>query len=808
MKHSKHVVFFFFILVFVKQAQAQPLPNYYTRTQFLFTPASVFEDGLLGFANPANLAVLAKPEFRFAWSSDGSEVVSLRNWGVFTGISHLGFSVQRQKFNGIGVTDFKLSTAAGSQALSFGLSYGWSAGKNDASGREKLFSVGTILRPSKYFSFGVTGNFSLESQNREGVAALGVRPLGTPKLTLFGDAALQKGTDLEDIPWSAGAAFQLLPGLTATGRYFKNNTFTMGLSFNFGRRGLSSQSHFDSDANHRLQSYIIRSGGNKPSFMTGHFQRAKYYTAMTMKGRVDYLKYRLLDSGRKSFFQILKNIKAAESDPRIQAVALNLSAMHIIPEQAWEIREALKSVQKAGKKVLIFIDTPRMTGYHLASVADKIVLDPQGSILLRGYVLSKTYFKGTLDKLGLGFDEWRLFKYKSAAEVLSRTDMSDADREQLQDYIDDWYDLTRQDVCASRNFPVKKFDQLIDEQTYFDARQALKSGLVDTLARWSEVDGLIAELTKTKKKRVRPEQLLSNSLPQQNWGIQPKIAVVYGLGVCAMDEGIKARWLKKVFLALAKNRFVKAVVFRVDSPGGDGMASDVVAEAVRTCRKNKPVIISQGQVAASGGYWLSMYGDAILAAPNTITGSIGVIFGWLYDKSFGEKLGLTSDLVQKGKHADLGSGIRLPFLNLQVPARNLNDEERKKASELILNAYEDFVLKVAEGRKLPVARVKEIAQGHVYSGKEGKRLKLVDKLGGMLEAIELAKAKAGLTGKEDVQIIEVPANKGLLNLQSKLSPFGFSVKNDPTLRFIRFLTTQNGKATSILLPGMYPDTTN
>ena len=783
---------------------SQPIPDYYTRNRFLLASPAAFEGGLVGSTNPANLIFLHQPEFRFFWSTDGKDQLSLKNWGLFSGMRHLGFSVQRQKFDGVGVTDFRLSTGFGSPELSYGLAYGWSKGKSDASGRESLISAGTILRPSRYFSFGLVGNFSLESSSREGIAEIGIRPFGTPRLTLFADAALQKGTKIKNAPWSAGAVLQLAPGFHLVGRYFESDAFTLGLSINFGKSGMGTQSHFDPEANYASNTYFLRRGGMKRSFSQTHFSKNKRYTTLALKGRVDYLKYKFLDSTQR-FMDILGDIQAAIADPRVSALALNLSGMRVRPEHAWEIREALKNVQSSGKKVVIFIDRAQMTSYHLASVADKIVLDPQGSIMLRGYALGRTYFKGTLEKLGLGFDEWRFFKYKSANETFSRDSMSVADREQLQDYLDDWYELTRSEVCAARNLSTEEFDRLIDDESYFAPEQALEAGLVDTLARWSGVDGIINQMTSESKKGLAAAELLANALPPENWGTLPKVAVVYGLGVCAMDEGIRARWLERVFLALGKSKSVKAVVFRVDSPGGDGMASDLVAEALKKCSETKPVIISQGQVAASGGYWISMYGDKILAGPNTITGSIGVIFGWVYDKGIGAKLGMTSDLVQRGKHADLGRGISIPFTGLRVPARNLTPEERQKAETIIRQHYQDFVERVAAGRSMTVERVKEIAQGRIYSGIDGKEMKLVDEIGGLMQAIEIAREEAGLKQSQEVEIIEIPNSKGFLDLKKQISPINFQVLDDPVLQFIKMVSERLGEPLPILIPGTYPD---
>lgn len=802
----KQGLFFFliFTIVFGQLAFTQPIPSHYARSNFLMGPTASFQDGLLGFSNPAILQMVKNPESRFYWNTEGTDAASFHDWGVFSGFHGIGFAALRQNVDDVKITDYRLSLGFGSDAFAAGLGYGWSSGKFDALGRERLITTGFIARPLRYLSLGVSGHFSLESNAREGVAEIGVRPLGTPLLTLFGDAALQKETRLSEAPWSAGAALQMVPGIDLVGRYFDNEAFTLGLTLNFGRGGVASQIHFDSNQDHAYNSYMLHSGGRQPSVFGTALEKNKRFLKLNLKGKIDYQRYVLFDRGTRRFVDILKDIRAASKDPRVRAIALNLSGMSVRPEHAWEIRQELRAAQQAGKMVVAFIDNASMTSYHLASVADKIVLDPQGSIQLPGYTLGRTFLKGTLDKLGLGFDEWRFFKYKSAAESLSREKMSDADREQRQDYVDDWYEMVRADVCESRHLEKEKFDELVDNEMFFIPPDALETGLADTLARWSAVNDILKHCTKTTLRPIPPRDLLDAAIPYQNWGEQPKIAIVYGLGVCAMDEGIRARWLERVFLKLAKKKSVKAVVFRVDSPGGDGMASDVVAEAIKKCKKEKPVIISQGQVAGSGGYWISMYGNQIVAGPNTITGSIGVIGGWIYNKGFTEKIGMTSDLVQRGAHADAGFGVRLPFIGAQIPARNLNTEERQKVENLIKKFYDVFVEKVAAGRGMSVDRVKEIAQGHFYSGLDGQEIGLVDKIGGLFTAIAVAQQQAGLPAGARVKLLEIPKSKGLVNLERKLSPIGSQLKTDPVLEYIRMVVENPGAPLPMMLPGSYP----
>lgn len=799
-------VFVLLVLVVIPQVSLsqQSIPDYYNRYNFLMAPAGVFEDGLLGFANPAVLGLLQNAQMRFLWSTEGKEAASLRDWGLFSAVPNFGFSFQRQKIGAIGVTDFRLSTGFGSEAFAMGLGYGWSTGKFDALDRSKLLTTGAIIRPLRYVSVGLVGNFSVETSSKEGVGEIGIRPLGNPWLTLFADAAIQTGRGFHQTRWSAGASAQIVPGIDLVGRYFKSEAFTLGMTINFGGAGVAAQGHFDTDADFAYNNYMLRAGGTQPSVFPTMLDRGKRYVPFALQGRVDYLKYQLFDTGSISFWEVLKNIQAATDDPRVSALALNLSSMSVLPENAWEMREALLQARKAGKKVIIFLDNVEMSRYTLASAADKIVLDPEGSIVLPGFALSRTYLQGTLEKMGLGFDELRFFKYKSALETFSRDSMSEADRQQLQDFVDDWYDLVRGEVSTARQFAPEKFDEIVDDQVYILPQEALRIGLVDTLARWSAANEVVNNLTTLKLKSLPAQGLMANAIPFQNWGTTPEIALVYGIGVCALDEGIKARWLEQVFLGLAQKESVKALVFRVDSPGGDGMASDMVAEALKKCSQAKPVIVSQGQVAASGGYWISMYGDSILAGPNSITGSIGVIAGWLYNKAFTEKVGMTYDLVKRGAHADLGRGVTLPLIDVTIPARDLTTEERDKARDIILQFYDDFVDKVAGARRMPVDSVEAIAQGRIYSGLTGAGIGLVDRIGGLLTAIDMAKKMAGLKPGEEVRIVQMPEYKGFINLKEQFAPVEVKTQNDPVLQFIKMVSERPGRPLPIILPGTYP----
>jgi protease-4 len=249
-------------------------------------------------------------------------------------------------------------------------------------------------------------------------------------------------------------------------------------------------------------------------------------------------------------------------------------------------------------------------------------------------------------------------------------------------------------------------------------------------------------------------------MPDEMWGPPPTIVLVYAVGDCAMDTGIRGRATSKALKEFRESRRVSAVVVRADSPGGDPLASDLLAREMLAFRKaRKPLYVSQGRVAASGGYWISMNAARITASPFTITGSIGVIGGWAWNDGLGKKIGMTSDRVQEGHSADLMGGLRLPFLGVTLPERNLDEREHVVVKQGILDIYDDFTRHVAEGRGLPVERVREIAQGHVYAGRTALDLKLVDQIATLDETVEMAKSAAGIRMGRRVRIVEYPKPK-------------------------------------------------
>jgi len=792
--------------------------SYYETTDLLGAPSASFREGLLGYANPA-VPALTDNQFVAAWSTEGRDAASVQDWGVFSSLGGLGASVLRRERGPLSVTGYHLSLAGGSDAGALGIGYQGYAGDATALGRYNRLTLGTIARPSPYLSVGLTGNVSLETDDREVVGEIGVRPLGTSRLTLFADAAWGEGEALDDVPWSAGAAVEVIDGLNLRGRLFDNDALSVGLRLELGRLGLDSQSRVDPDGNYAGQVNRLRMGTYTPSAVAEAAREGKEHVDLSLQKPLPYRETQFLgplgdDPDR--FYEVLRTVRQAGESNRVSAVALNLSGLQVSPEQAWELRTALQEAQNDGTKIVAVLEGSSMTTYHLASVADLVALDPQGTLSLPGYALSRTFLKGTLDKLGLGVQAWRFFEYKSAFERFSRTDFSRADSLQRQEYVNDQYALTQNDVTNDRPIAPDSLDRLIDEQVILTAQEARQAGLVDTLARWHERSGLLKATTGEESSSLAVSTLDQIATASREWGARPEIAVVYGLGTTSVESGMKSRTLSEKIRKLANDEDVAAVVFRVDSPGGSPVAAAQVGEAIKTCAAKKPVIVSQGQLAASGGYWVSTHADAILAGPNTITGSIGVIGGWIYDDGFGDKTGLSSDVVKRGERADLLEGIRLPLVGLTVPARKLTDEELARVEDVIRQGYDHFVETVAEGRDTTEAYIREVGEGRIYSGWDGKEVGLVDEIGGLQAAIDRARTEAGLAPAETtVREVNPKAEfslsallpgplAGLLNVSPSTPDTRPSIQTDPAATYLRLMIEHQPGPLVLLPPGAYP----
>lgn len=469
----------------------------------------------------------------------------------------------------------------------------------------------------------------------------------------------------------------------------------------------------------------------------------------------------------------LRTIETAAADERIKGIYLRLNGTGGVEGTAIleELREALEAFKLSGKFIVAYNETYSQGGYYLASVADRIYMQPQGGLDWTGLASNVTFYKGLLDKLDLKMEVFRptACKYKSAVEPFILDRMSPANREQMQQLVNSMWGTISGDVCRSRGIDPEEMRRITDNLEVTLADEALKYGFVDGLLYEDQMNDVFAELG------VEPDgdtyRFITLGEYASQVGVDLKnlsadqVAVVYASGQIVDGEGygreIYGNTLAATLADVRRNDKIKAVVLRVNSPGGSALASDIVWREMELLRAEKPVIVSMGSYAASGGYYISCPADVIVADRLTLTGSIGV-FGMILDPhdALKNKLGITVDGVQSNAESDLmGKG-------------SLSPVQRAMILRGVDQVYTTFTNNVSEGRNLPIERVLEIAGGRVWSGVDALEIGLVDACGGLKMAIAQAVDKAGLG--ENYRIVEVTDQP--TGLAALLTNFGMSLR--------------------------------
>lgn len=458
---------------------------------------------------------------------------------------------------------------------------------------------------------------------------------------------------------------------------------------------------------------------------------------------------------------ILADIKKAKKDSNIKGIFLDESYMTAGEATTEEVRNALIDFKKSGKFIIAYSEVYTQGFYYLASVADKVYVNPKGIFLFHGFNSEITFLKGALDKLGIEAQIIKVGTYKSAVEPFFLTKMSAANRLQVNSYLGSMYDHFLTGISVSRHISKDSLFNYANELKIRFPEDALKYKLVDGLKYKDEVlDELKEETGVARKDGLKSLELAdyNNNTPKKEGDDNKKapgnsIAVVYASGDINGGDGdensIGSEKISKALRQVRLDDKVKAVVLRVNSPGGSSLASDVIWREVMLTKKVKPIIVSMGDYAASGGYYISCAADSIFAQPNTITGSIG-IFAILpnMQKFFNNKLGITFDGVKTGKYADLGD-----------ITRPLTPEERAILQNEVNRGYDDFTKAVAGGRHKTQAYINSIGQGRVWTGSQALKLGLVDRLGNIDDAIKSAAKKAGI---KNYKLVAYPEQKSFL----------------------------------------------
>ena len=457
---------------------------------------------------------------------------------------------------------------------------------------------------------------------------------------------------------------------------------------------------------------------------------------------------------------IIANIDAAKDDDNIAGIFLELSATSTSTANIEEIRHHIASFKESGKFVLTYGETLSQGAYYLATAGNEIYLNPDGMLDIHGMASQIMFYKRLLDKLDIEIQIIRgpNNKFKSAVEPYFLDKMSDANREQMTKLLNTMWTKIVDDISASRGISADKINQLADNLSLtFDAKIALEEGFVDGLVYRDEIIAHIKDLAgidESKKINILTNAQYASARPEPK-AKADKIAVIYANGQIQQGEGddstIGSTTLSKAIREARENKKVKAIVMRVNSPGGSALASEVIRREVELAKAEKPFIISMGSYAASGGYWISTEGDYIFADPTTLTGSIGV-FGTIPNakKFLNETVGLTFDVVKTNENADFG--------NMTEP---LTDYQKEMMQKYVGNTYNDFTALVARTRGLRQSYVDSIGQGRVWAGADAIEIGLVDELGGLDKAIAYAAEKANLT---DYSLKDYPKQKDMMEM--------------------------------------------
>ncbi len=532
---------------------------------------------------------------------------------------------------------------------------------------------------------------------------------------------------------------------------------------------------------------IISASSNKPTEIKEHsilyLRLDKEIVDRASDNPLDNLSFTALGAGSKlGLNQIIKSIDKAAKDDNIEGIFLELSHVPAGFASVEEIRDALLAFKDSSKFIYTYSDVLSQNAYYLASASDKIYLNPAGEMVFKGLRSRIPFFTKALDKIGVEPIIFRHGKFKSAIEPYTRENMSEANKEQSITYINSIWNHVVDGISEQRGLSQSKLHELADVYAARTPQAAVQNGLIDGVKYRDEVIDELAELCQTQKSEklqlVSLNKYKGVTLEKKHKPAKDKIALIYAEGEIAYGKaqtgGIGSETTAQALREARRDSSVKAIVFRVNSPGGSALASDIIWREALLCKNVKPLIVSMGDYAASGGYYIACAADKIIASEVTLTGSIGV-FGVMMntEKLMNDKLGITFDGVKTNELADFPD-----------PTRSMSEAEKEIYQGSIEAIYDDFISKVGQGRSMTKENVDAIGQGRVWSGENAKEIGLVDEFGGLKTAITAAQEMAGL---EKYRLVEYP--KQASPMEELLKDLGAEVK-------VRLLKQELGTAYS------------
>ena len=717
---------------------------------------AVSDDALATHFNPAGLGIGRGFNGYYLrdyhGESAGDDAIFLSGW-------QYGFGAELATTpDGIDFRRYTLSDGSRLGSVYLGTGYSWFSSENKDYDKLSLwhigmryhrryFSMGAVFRNLRLSDFLVWRDSShpkLFGEELPRVYDLGIafRP-GTSRFTFSVDARHQAG--VKGLDFKYALEVQPIRGMLLRGILNENRNWELLFGINLGQVGFGTYNTFGEEKERQDGlGYLYFSQDIHPTYIQGR------RVVETDLGDIKYV------------------LKHAKTDESIVGAILKLRGVNYGIGQLQEIRDVIIDFKQSGKKVFCYASSCGTGNYLVASACDKIALHPSGEIRLIGIRIEATFYKGTLDKLGVRADLEHIGKYKSASEIATRESMSPAYREASESLLDELFEQLTHGIAEGRGFSVEEVKQKIDYGPY-TATEALEAGLVDELVYDDEIEVLSQKLMGEKYPIIKAAAYQRIRKYDPEWRKPlPQIAVIYAEGSIISGEsfsnpltGDKMMGDKTVTEALKiarLNSSIKGIVLRIDSPGGFIRPSDSIWREVTLAKSQKPLIVSMGDVAASGGYYIAAPADVIIAEPGTITGSIGVISGKYSLKGLYDKIGVKKEILKRGRYADFYTDYG-----------DYPREEQEIIQKQIKLMYDDFVHKVAQGRNMTYDEVDKIGRGRVWTGNQAKENGLVDKVGGLDLALKVAKERSGLQKEDKIQLIHMSPKSGIL---SKILDFG------------------------------------
>jgi len=749
-------------------------------------------DGPLAtLSNPAGLGIKGHDSFYLIapYLTEGD----FGDWGIATGGDGFGFTAEVLA-NTNSSRRYTWGIGGGEKGVYMGIAYSWTTRLD----RQNTWDAGIMIRKLQFLSVGAvvrgfnTPNINGIESNTSYDVGLAFRPFGifnpigsegTDRLTLTADATfnqfdkflnqsetkvLQDAENYGDnIAYKFGASLQVIPGVSAQIDYLPEVKGLLksperifgGFTFSLDRATIGA---FHDDRNGSGSVFLKSSERRNRTWLRVPKNKV---VKITISGPIveQNRRHGLFRSHHRTVYNFYHQIEQYADDPEITGLYIDMKGISAGWAKLQEMRNALMKFKSVGKSIVVYMEQGGNGSYYLASVADKILMSTTGDLDVSGFAAHMLFLRGAFDKFGIDPQFEHIGDYKSFSDMLTRKDMSDAQAEAVNAILDDFYASISEDIASSRGTTVEEFQATV-ESGPFTVDEALDAGLIDSVVYRDEIKDILKDMYGKKMELVSENKYAMHKHEQTAWeDVRRKnIALVYGTGSITSgkssdggmfgSESMGSETIVKALRSARENDDVSAIVFRVDSPGGSALASEMILREVYRCTEGdnkKPIIVSMSDVAGSGGYYIACQADKIVALPTTITGSIGVVSGKFTIDELQQKLGINTETLRRGEHADMYAGYR-----------SFTDTEWEKLRDQINQAYQIFIQRVADGRDMDTSAVNKVGQGRIWSGTRAKDLNLIDEIGGLDLAFELAAKEIGVKDGEEYSVITYPnANK-------------------------------------------------